>query len=162
MRGPDLVALARVEHEEEPRAARGRALGAVDLDLAVDDDDVGALVDLVVLQALAGREVDDDRPRLAARGVQDCGLVRRDVERAQVPVLHAGAEPTPRRGALHADGGPARLGVGEVVHRRAARPSAATRSLKSCGRVAAFSACSIVTRPAFRCSNSAWSNVCMP
>ena len=76
MRRPDLVALARVEHEEEPRSARHRAVRPVDLDLAFDDDDVRALVDLVVLQALAGREVDDDRARLAARRVQHLRLVR--------------------------------------------------------------------------------------
>ena len=59
-----------------------------ELDLAVDHHDVGALVHLVLLQLLPGGEVDQDRPRLAAGGVQDLRLMRLDVERAQVPVLH--------------------------------------------------------------------------
>ena len=64
------------------------ALARVDLDLAVDHDQVRALVHLVVLQRLAGGQLDRDRARLSARGVQDLRLMRLDVERAQVPVLH--------------------------------------------------------------------------
>jgi hypothetical protein len=43
------------------------------------------LVHLVVLQALARRQVDGDRPRLTARRVQDLRLMRLHVERAEVP-----------------------------------------------------------------------------
>ena len=53
---PHLVALAGVEDCEEPGAGGDRLAGAAaDVDLAVDDDEVGALVDLVVLKELAGR-----------------------------------------------------------------------------------------------------------
>ena len=90
-RGAHLVALSRVEHGREARpAAHGRAVG-VDLHLAVDHDQVRALVDLVVLQALAGRQVDRDRPRLAARlrgrDRRRAGLFARrvTVANAQVP-----------------------------------------------------------------------------
>ena len=41
-------------------------------------------------------------------------------------------------------------------------PSEATISLKSCGLDALRSASSIVTRPLWTCSSSAWSKVCMP
>jgi hypothetical protein len=49
---------------------------------------VRALVDLVVLELLAGGQVEGNRPRLPERGVQDHRMVRRDVQAAQVPVLH--------------------------------------------------------------------------
>src|SRR5204863_120717 len=78
------VALPGVEH----RGQAGPARLARELDLAVDHDHVGALVDLVLLQRLARRQLDQDRSRLAAGGVQDLGLMGLDVERAQVPVLH--------------------------------------------------------------------------
>ena len=82
------MALSRVEDRGEARAAAHAGAVRVDLDFAVDDDEMRALVDLVVLQALAGGQVDGDRPRLAARRVQDLRLMRLHVERAQVPVLH--------------------------------------------------------------------------
>ena len=88
------------------------ALVVADLDLALDDDEVGALVDLVVLELIAGGQIDDDRARLAARGAQDDGVARLNVDAAQVPVLH--------KPMLHAEWLAAGLGVGEVVHRRAA------------------------------------------
>src|SRR5262245_52468821 len=47
--GAHLVALVRIEHGQQARAAGDRAVAAGDLDLAVDDDDVGPLVDLVLL-----------------------------------------------------------------------------------------------------------------
>ena len=61
-----LVALLGVEHRDEARASADAAAVRVDLDLAVDHDEVRALVHLVVLEALAGGQVDRDRPRLAA------------------------------------------------------------------------------------------------
>src|SRR4051794_41131570 len=79
------VALARIEDRREACAAGL----AADVHLAVHDDHVGALVDLVLLQRLAGGELDQDRPRLPPGRVQDLRLMRLDVERAQIPVLHA-------------------------------------------------------------------------
>src|SRR4051794_39406505 len=73
---------------EDGRQARP-AGDAVQVHLAVDHDHVRALVDLMVLELLPGGEVDQDRPRRAAGGVQDLRLMRLDVKRAQVPVLHA-------------------------------------------------------------------------
>ena len=52
------------------------------------------------------------------------------------------------------------LKAGRVTMQQALQ--AATRSLKSCGLVATCIACSIETRPAFRCSKRCWSNVCIP
>src|SRR5215210_1404491 len=94
----DLVALVGIEDGQQP-GPPGDALTvvALDLDLAVDHDQVGALVDLMVLQLLAGRQVQGDRARLAARGVQDLRLVRLDAEAREVPVLHAGAKTTSLR-----------------------------------------------------------------
>src|SRR5215218_6939039 len=85
-----LVALAGGEDREEPRPA-GHAVAAParDLDLAVDDHEVGALVDLMVLELLAGRQMQRDGARLPADGVQDDRAVRLDVDAAQIPVLHA-------------------------------------------------------------------------
>src|SRR5262249_7875930 len=95
--GAHLVALARVEDREETGAARDRVVRpARDLDLALDDDEVRALVDLVVLELLAGRQEQRDRARLPAGGVEDDRVVRQDVEAAQVPVLvHAPMLPPP-------------------------------------------------------------------
>ena len=45
----DLVALGGVEDRQQARAARDGLLARDDVDLAVDDDQVGALVDLMVL-----------------------------------------------------------------------------------------------------------------
>jgi hypothetical protein len=47
---------------EQAGAARDEcSVGSRQLDLAVDDDDPGALVNLMFLELLAGREVDHDR-----------------------------------------------------------------------------------------------------
>src|SRR5919112_1637901 len=77
--GTHLVALAGVEDGEQAGAAgHGLAVALRDLDLARDDDEMRALVHLVVLQLLPGREVQRDRARLPARRVEDLRLVRRD------------------------------------------------------------------------------------
>src|SRR6185312_3866895 len=56
--GPHLMALAGVEHREEPGAGPdGVAVAATDVDLALDDHEMGALVDLVVLEQLARRQI---------------------------------------------------------------------------------------------------------
>ena len=92
----DGMALAGIEDRGEPRPA-GRA---GELDLALDHDDVGALVHLVLGELLARLEHDGDRARGAALGMQDPRLARLDVERSQVPELH-GREPTPAGGRAH-------------------------------------------------------------
>src|ERR671915_1675737 len=93
-RRADLVAFVRGEDGGEPGAAVDCAPGVAHLYVAVDDDQVRALVDLVLLERLARGQVDGDRSGLAARRVQDARLVRNDVQRAQVPVLH-GRDRTP-------------------------------------------------------------------
>src|SRR3954451_9971584 len=93
-----LVALAGVEPRHQAGAARhGVAVAVADLDLARDDDEVRALVHLVILELLAGREVERDRARLAAARVEDLRLVRLDVEAGEVPVLHAAGKTTSLR-----------------------------------------------------------------
>ena len=77
------VALGGLEHRGEARPS-GRA---GEVDLTGDHHDVGALVDLVILQPLARAQRDEDRARLAPRGVQDSRLTRLDLERVQIPVL---------------------------------------------------------------------------
>jgi hypothetical protein len=87
----DLVALGGVEHGQQARPAGDGLVPLDHVDLAFDDDQVGALVDLMVLERFARGEVQDDRARLAPRGVQDQRLVRLDGKAAQVPVLHTGS-----------------------------------------------------------------------
>src|SRR3954470_5929526 len=107
--GTHLVALARVEDGEQARAAgHGVAVALRDLDLARDDDEVGALVDLMVLELLAGRVVERDRARLAAARVEELGVVGLDAEAGQVPVLHAAGKttsPRPPSAAARSTGG---------------------------------------------------------
>jgi hypothetical protein len=87
------MTLARVEHGQQAWPT-GNGLAVLhDVDLAVNDDQVGALVDLMVLERLAGGQVQDHRARLAARGVQDQRFMRLDGEAAQVPVLHTASVP---------------------------------------------------------------------
>src|SRR2546421_9198400 len=54
--GPDLVPLLRIEVREQPGAARDALPAAVDLDLALRHQQVGALVNLVLLELLARGE----------------------------------------------------------------------------------------------------------
>ena len=84
------VALSGLEHRGKPRPSDR----AGDVDLTGDDHDVCALVDLVILEPLARVQRDEDRARLAPRGVQDSRLTRLYFERVQIPVLH-GCKPTP-------------------------------------------------------------------
>ncbi len=68
----DLVALAGLEDREEPRAAADRvAAVGPDLDLALDHDELRALMDLVLLERLARRQTQGDRARLTALRVED-------------------------------------------------------------------------------------------
>src|SRR3954469_11788818 len=91
--GTHLVALARVEDGEEARpAGHGVAVALRDLDLARDDDEVGALVHLVVLELLAGGEVERDRARLAAARVEDLGLGGLGAGGGAGPAAPAGGE----------------------------------------------------------------------
>ena len=81
---PHGVALGGLEDRGEP----GSPDGAGEVDLTGDDHDVCALVDLVILQPLARGQRDEDRARLATRGVQDSRLARLYFERVQIPVLN--------------------------------------------------------------------------
>src|SRR5947209_4078124 len=83
----DRVALAGVEVGDQPGAALFSAADGGDLGLAGDDDDVGALVYLVLLELLARRQVDHDRARLSV-GAQHLRLVGLDRECAYVPGFH--------------------------------------------------------------------------
>src|SRR4029079_19419362 len=82
------MALARLELEKVTRSSR-HAFTALHggVDLSFDDDDSRPLVDLVLLQFLPGWEVQQDHPRILARG-KDLRFVRFDPDRSQVPTLH--------------------------------------------------------------------------
>src|SRR5680860_1676598 len=84
----DLVAFVGIEGRQEPRAAADSvASGAGDLNRPGNDDEPGALVHLVLLKALAGREVDRDRAPLFGGG-QHLRLAGLELERRRVPGLH--------------------------------------------------------------------------
>ena len=66
--GADLAALVGVELGEQAAAAADRlAARLAELDRAVDDDQPGPLVDLVLVELLAGGELDRDRASLLGR-----------------------------------------------------------------------------------------------
>src|SRR3954451_3365057 len=91
--GRDLMAFLRDPVSHESRAA---ALALTELDLAVDHDQIRMLMDLVLLELLAGGQEDRDGAGGAVIGAQDLRLVRLNVERADVPGVH-GAESKPLR-----------------------------------------------------------------
>jgi hypothetical protein len=62
------------EVREQTGAALHRSIVLADLDLAGDDDQVGALVNLVGRELLTGGQLDRDRPRLGV-GAQDLRMV---------------------------------------------------------------------------------------
>src|SRR5215204_5723924 len=70
-----LVRLLRVEVGHEAAAARDRPAVLLELDLAGRDHDPRSFVHLVLLEALAGRQVDRDHARLGV-AAKDLGLVR--------------------------------------------------------------------------------------
>src|SRR3954471_2627436 len=80
-RRANLVALLGdpVRHGSDAGSPALPALGQ--LDLTVDDDQIRVLMDLVLLQLLAGGQVDRDRARCSVVGAQDLRLVRLKVER---------------------------------------------------------------------------------
>src|SRR5664280_969780 len=86
--GEDLVALGRLDLDQQPAAA-GNALagGARDLDLASDDQHPRPLVHLVVGESLACAQIERNRARLRSRG-EDLGQTRLEVEARDVPALH--------------------------------------------------------------------------
>src|SRR3954470_8906632 len=92
-RGRDLMAFLRDPVGHEPGTS---ALTFTQLNVAVDHDEIGVLVDLVLLELLAGGQMDGDRPGGAVIGAKDLRLVRLNVERADVPGVH-GAESKPLR-----------------------------------------------------------------
>ena len=69
------MSLARVEGDKGPGAAGDEVVAAPDLGLALDDDDPGALANLVVAERLAGLEPDRDGSRAVVRR-QDGGVDR--------------------------------------------------------------------------------------
>src|SRR5829696_5193972 len=92
--GADLVALVGVELREQPRpAADGLATRLAQLHGALGDDKPGTLVDLMLVEGLAGRDLDHDRAALLL-GDEHLGLVRLDVQRIEVPGLHSRRDST--------------------------------------------------------------------
>jgi hypothetical protein len=79
------VTLSRGQLDQQPgTAVRAVARGSPDLDFAFHNHEPGALVYLVLGQALAGREIEHDRARRLARG-QDLRQARLEVKRLEVP-----------------------------------------------------------------------------
>ena len=76
--GPDGMALAGFEVRQEAGTARDLLTTVRDLDLAVDDEQIGTLVNLVLLELLARRQLDRDRTRLGvgAKHLRPVGLDR--------------------------------------------------------------------------------------
>ena len=66
----------------------GSPPGSLSSTAPLDDDQPGALVDLVLVECLAGGKLDRDRATLVRRD-EHLGLVRLDVDAIQVPGLHA-------------------------------------------------------------------------
>ncbi len=86
--GAHLVALSGIEHREEAGTTLGGVTaGQVDPDPPRDDQDPGALMDLVLLELLARWKVDDDRPALVLR-IEDDRLEGLDGNGGKVPVAH--------------------------------------------------------------------------
>src|ERR687889_785231 len=83
-----LVELLGIEVSKNPAPARDAPAVLLDLHLARRDHHPGALVDLVLLEPLARRQVDRDHAGLGV-AAKDLRLVRLDVERRKVPGLHA-------------------------------------------------------------------------
>ena len=71
--------------------------GSVTSTAPLDDEQPGPLVDLVLVERLAGRQLDHDRAPLLL-GVEHLRLVGLDVERVEVPGLSSVAELYPRAG----------------------------------------------------------------
>jgi hypothetical protein len=81
----DLVTLTRSELDQQPGTpARALARRNPDLHFAFHNHEPGALVHLVVGQALADHEVEHDRARGIARG-EDLRLPRLEIKRHEVP-----------------------------------------------------------------------------
>ena len=84
----DGVALARSELEHVPTPGRyAFAVRRRHLDLPLDHNDPSMLVNLVLLQLLAGRKTQQDHPRVLGGG-EDLRLVRLCVDGSQVPTFH--------------------------------------------------------------------------
>src|SRR5437764_9953808 len=83
-RGPDPATLVRLEVGHEAGAALGRVAAVVDLDLAIGHHQVGALVRLMLLELLAGRQVDGDHAHLSV-GAQHLRVMRLEVGRTGGP-----------------------------------------------------------------------------
>lgn len=90
-----LVALGRYEVHEPMGAETLFLVAGADRHLAVEDDDERVLVDLMVRQALAGGEREQDDPVGVVVGAQDARRMRRHGLGIEVPYLH-GRQHTPR------------------------------------------------------------------
>src|SRR3954464_5113234 len=126
-----LVVLPGLEVGEEARAAGLRPAVRGQLDLALCHEQVGPLVDAVLLELLARREVDRDHPGLAV-GAQHLGLVRLHVERVDVPGVHGVSSLGRARGRNHAATGSPRAdarSAWRAIH------SAPAWSLNPCARI---------------------------
>jgi hypothetical protein len=85
---PHLVPLSRLDLAEQTAAApHAGAVAGIDLDLAVEHHQPRPLVDLMLLQRLPGREIEDDGARVIARG-DDPRRVRLDRQLREVPASH--------------------------------------------------------------------------
>src|SRR3954447_10985726 len=120
------VTLLRDPVGQCPGARRLALAVLAQLDLAIDHDQVGVLMDLVLLQLLARRELDRNRTRGAVVGAQDLRLVGLNVERAEIPDVH-GAESKPLR-ARHV----ARSRSRQECRSARARGSTRTRPVQRC------------------------------
>ena len=85
--GLDPVAFARLDLHQRPLGAVDLAAVAGHLDFPGEDEDEGALVHLVLLEALPRRQVERDDAGVLARG-EDLRQARLQVQLVQVPALH--------------------------------------------------------------------------
>ena len=75
-----LMAFVRIKYGGEPGAATHGVSSVAHLHLAVDHDEVGAFVHLVLLERISLGQLDRDRASLATGGVQDLRAPRFDRE----------------------------------------------------------------------------------
>jgi hypothetical protein len=88
--GLDLAALGRLEMNEPLGGQALLPLPGSDQELAVEQDDEGVLVDLMLLQTLALGQGEQDDPIGFVIGTKHPGCMRLDGLRIQLPELHLG------------------------------------------------------------------------
>src|SRR5215213_6048654 len=99
--GTHLVGGLRLEVGDEAGPTGDRGAVLLDLDLARRHDEPGTLVDLVLLEPLPGRKVEGDHARLGV-AAKHLRLVRFNVDRGDVPGLHAREDTSAGRGPQRA------------------------------------------------------------